>query len=103
MFGDWAVNRPAATAQYLCMCFSLLNTHLISRVLLILPNSLVVSYSVTPKAELTSSSALPKHYVKSAISAFKYCVAVALCIRLQSSRLFIFVFLSWSLEIHLRR
>ena len=93
MFGGWAVNHPADTVQYLCTCFLLPNTHLTSRVLLILPDSLVVSYSITPKAELLSSSAFSKHYRKRSTATFKYCVTIVLCIRLQSSQLiFIFVF-----------
>lgn len=93
MFGGWAVNHPAGTVQYLCTRFLLPNTHLTSRVLLILPDSLVVSYSITPKAEVLSSSAFSKHYRKRSTATFKYCVTIVLCIRLQSSQLiFIFVF-----------
>lgn len=87
-------NRPADTVQYLFTYFSMRNTHLTDRVLLILPDSLVVSYSIAPKAELISLSAFSKHCRKRSTATFKYCVAIVLCIRLQSSWLiFIFVFL----------
>lgn len=78
MFGGWAVNHSAGCAQYLCTCSSLLNTRLTGKVVLILPHSLVDSYSITPKAELTSSSAPSKHSMKSATSSFK-CCAVIVC------------------------